>query len=193
VSADEASESTSSTPTRTDPGAVPARVVVGRIGRAHGIRGEIAVDIRTDRPADRLAPGTTLATDPPERGPLTIEASRAHTGGLLLRFAGVADRNQAEALRGTLLLVDTAALPPIAEADEFYDHQLIGLAAVQPDGAAIGTLTDVLHGAGADLLVIRLDAEPRDVLVPFVAAIVGRVDVAAGRIVVDPPPGLLDL
>jgi 16S rRNA processing protein RimM len=167
-------------------------LVVGRIGRAHGVRGEVTVEVRTDDPEARFAVGSALRTDPADRGPLTVVAARPRSGGLIVEFAGVAGRAGADQLRGTLLLVDSADLPPITEPDQYYDHQLVGLTAVRPDGAPIGTVSDVVHAPGGDLLVLRTEAD-RDALVPFVREIVPSVDLPSGRVVVDPPPGLLDL
>jgi len=163
------------------------QLVVGRIGRAHGIRGEVSVEIRTDDPGARFAPGSSLATE--ESGPLTIETVREHSGRLLVRFAGIADRTAAETLRGTLLLVDSADIPPTSDPDEFHDHELIGLSAITADGASLGEIVDVEHH-GQDLLVLRRPTG-EDALVPFVGAIVTAVDVPAGHVVLDPPPGLL--
>jgi 16S rRNA processing protein RimM len=162
-------------------------LVDGRIGRAHGVRGEVSVEIRTDDPGARFAPGSSLATE--NSGPLTIETVRTHAGRLLIRFTGIDDRTAAETLRGTLLLIDSADVPPTSDPEEFHDHELIGLTAVTADGAELGEIVDVEHH-GQDLLVLhRPDAE--DALVPFVSAIVTAVDVPAGRIVLDPPSGLL--
>ncbi|HVF06270.1 MAG TPA: ribosome maturation factor RimM [Frankiaceae bacterium] len=165
-------------------------LVVGRIGRAHGVRGEVSVDVRTDDPDRRYAAGSVLATDPPEQGPLTVERSRPHHGRLLVQFEGVADRNAADALRGVLLVVDRASVGA-ADEGEWWDHDLVGLAAVRADGTPLGTVTDVIHVPGPPLLAIESDGG--EVLVPFVAGIVPEVDVAGGRLVVDPPEGLLDL
>ena len=166
-------------------------LVVGRIGHAHGVKGEVSVEVRTDDPDRRFAAGSTLATDPPERGPLTIVGTRPHHGRLLVRFEGVADRNAAEALRGALLVVDAASAGDTDDG-EWWDHDLIGLAAVLPGGNPLGTVNDVIHVPGPPLLAIVTD-EGRELLVPFVAEIVPEVDVTAGRLVVDPPPGLLEL
>ena len=171
---------------------MPVQLVVGRVGRAHGVRGEVVVDVRTDDPERRFAPGGVLETDPPERGPLTVAGARAHSGRLLVTFAGVADRRAAEGLRGLLLVADSATSPSSDDPDEFWDHQLVGLAATTPAGDPLGAVTEVLHPPGTDLLVIGR-ADGRELLVPFVRAIVFEVDPAAGRLVVDPPPGLLDL
>ncbi|MFC4560273.1 ribosome maturation factor RimM [Nocardiopsis mangrovi] len=167
------------------------RLVVGRIGRAHGVRGDVAVDVRTDDPAERFAAGARLLTDPDAAGPLTIKSVRTHSGRLLVRFASVADRDAAEALRGVTLLVDSADIPPVDDPDEFHDHELIGLRAVTSDGTDIGVVDDILHHA-QDVLVIK-DTEGAEVLVPFVRELVPDVDTGAGRLVVAPPPGLLDL
>ncbi|MGW0521034.1 ribosome maturation factor RimM [Crossiella sp. NPDC003009] len=167
-------------------------VVVGRIARSHGIRGELVVDVHTDEPDDRFAIGTVL-TGKPRQGAsrsLTITAARPHAGRLLVSFEGVADRSAADALRGVLLTVPVSALPEITEEDAFYDHQLEGLAAVDTTGAAIGVVREVLHGPAGELLV--LDADGAELLVPFVRAIVPEVDLQARRVVIDPPEGLFD-
>jgi 16S rRNA processing protein RimM len=165
-------------------------LVVGRIGRPHGIRGEVTVEVRTDDPGSRFAPGAVLATDPEQVGPLTIERVRWHSGRLLLHFTGVDDRDAAERLRGTWMVVDFADIPLSDDPDEFHDQELIGLAVVTVDGTEIGTVTEIRHG-GQDLLVVERSGAD-EALVPFVAAIVPEVDVAAGRLVIDPPPGLLE-
>lgn len=166
------------------------QVIVGRIGRAHGIRGDVVVAVRTDEPADRFAIGARLQTDPASAGPLTVAATREQSGQLIVRFKGIADRTMAEGLRGTWLSVDTAALAPLADPDEFRDHELIGLAVQTVGGDQIGVVADVLH-PGQDLLTVRR-GDGSEVFVPFVKALVPTVDLAAGRLVIDPPPGLLD-
>lgn len=166
------------------------QVVVGRVGRAHGIRGDVAVDVRTDEPDRRFAPGARLPTDPATAGPLTVESVRWHSGRLLVTFAGVVDRTTAEALRGTLLLAEVDPGERPEDPDEFYDHQLVGLSVVTVAGRAVGQVAEVLHLPGQDLLAVR-DEEDREQLVPFVAALVPEVDLDAGRILLDPPPGLL--
>jgi 16S rRNA processing protein RimM len=167
------------------------QLVVGRIGRPHGVRGEVTVEVRTDEPEARFAPGSVLATDPADAGPLTVERARWHRGILLVAFAGVPDRNAAERLRGTLLVIDSADIPPSDDPDEFHDHELLGLAVVTTDGQRVGEVADVLHH-GQDLLVVRRPSG-EEVYVPFVKAIVPEVDPGAGRLVIDPPPGLLEL
>ncbi|MGI8335467.1 ribosome maturation factor RimM [Actinomadura scrupuli] len=165
------------------------QLVVGRVGRPHGLRGEVTVDVRTDDPDDRFAPGTVLATEPAASGPLVVEQARWHSGTLLVRFEGSDDRTTAEELRGTVLVIDSEELPPIDDPEEFRDHELIGLTVVTVEGAEVGVLREVRH-SGQDLLVVdRPSGE--EALVPFVAAIVPEVDVTGGRIVINPPPGLL--
>ena len=169
------------------------QLVVGRIGRPHGIRGDLTVQVHTDDPDSRFAAGSVLATEPAARGPLTVSESRWHSGRLLVRFAGYTDRSSAEDLRGTLLVMDSAEVGAPGDPDEFHDYELIGLDVATVAGKPVGVVADVLH-QGQDLLVIRPDrAGADDVLVPFVAALVPDVDVKAGRLVIDPPPGLLDL
>lgn len=169
-------------------------LVVGRIVKAHGITGEVVVDVRTDDPDVRFAPGTSLRGRPgkggEERG-YTIESVREHGGRLLVRLAGVDDRNAADALRGILFLVDSQELPPIEDPDEYYDHQLEGMRVRTEDGVDIGAVTEVLHTAAGELLAVR--AGDREVLVPFVSAIVTSVSLADQLIEIDPPEGLLEI
>ena len=171
----------------------PEAVAVGRVAKAHGITGELAVDPHTDEPDARFAPDAVVRAklrDGTQR-PLTVASTRQHNDRLLVRFAEVLTRGVAETLRGALLLVDVADLPPTEDPDEFYPHELQGLAAVLADGTAIGTVAEVAHGPGGDLLVLNL-ADQREVLVPFVKAIVPEVDVPGRCVVLDPPEGLLE-
>lgn len=166
-------------------------MVVGRIGRPHGVRGEMTVEVRTDDPELRFAPGTVLLTEPAARGPVTVAGRRWHREVLLLTVDGVESREDAEVLRDTELHVPVADLPELDDPDAWYDHQLVGLAVRLPDGETLGEVTAVRH-EGADLLIVRR-TDGRELLVPFVTAIVPTVDVAGGVVVVDPPEGLLDL
>ena len=171
-------------------------VVVGRIGRPHGVRGLVTVEVRTDDPDLRFAPGTVLITDPPGRGPLTVVDKRWHSGTLLLQLAGptgeiYGDREAADTLRNTVLLVPLESLPEIEDPDSYYDHQLVGLTVRLPDDSVVGEITAVRHEA-QDLLVVRRRDAP-EALIPFVSAIVPTVDVAGGFLIVDPPEGLLEL
>jgi len=169
------------------------QVTVGRIGRAHGVRGAVVVGVRTDEPELRFAPGSRLDTDPVGVGPLTVAGRRWHSGELLVRFAEVSDRTAAAELGGTWLLVDSAVLGAIDDPDEFRDGDLVGLSVRTVDGTAVGTVADVLHH-GQDILVIDpVGARADQILIPFVKAIVPEVDIAGGVLVIDPPEGLLNL
>ncbi len=171
-------------------------LVIGRVARAHGVHGELTVEVRTDEPAERFAVGTVLRARMPrgsETSVYTVAAARSHSGRLLLRLEGVADRAAAEALRGALFVVDSADLPPSDDPDAFYDHELEGLSVTLADGTDIGTVREVLHTAGGELLSIRpVGAERGEHLVPFVAAIVTAVDLDSRTVVIDPPDGLLE-
>jgi 16S rRNA processing protein RimM len=162
--------------------------VVGRIGRPHGLRGEVMVAVHTDFPEQRFALGSQLCSDTGRT--LTVEAVRPHKGALLVRFSEVADREAAAELRGHTLRIDAAELPELDDPDEFYDHQLVGLAAYDEDGTAIGTVAGLLHGGAQDLLRITT-SDGREALVPFVKALVPEVDVAGGRVVIADRPGLV--
>ncbi|WP_329174216.1 ribosome maturation factor RimM [Streptomyces sp. NBC_01477] len=167
------------------------QLVVGRIGRAHGIKGEVSIEVRTDEPELRLAPGAVLATDPAATGPLTIATGRVHSGRLMLRFEGVSDRTGAEALRNTLLIAEVDPAETPEDPEEFYDHQLIDLDVVTVDGREIGRIAEISHLPYQDLLVVRRPDET-EVLIPFVAEFVPEIDLEEQRAVIDPPPGLLD-
>ncbi|GAB2459518.1 ribosome maturation factor RimM [Xylanimonas ulmi] len=163
------------------------QLVVARVGRAHGLRGEVALDLRTDDPDTRLAVGQRLATEPASAGPLTVVTTRVHQGRWLVRFAETADRTAAEALRGVDLVVEAEASD---EQDAWYPHELRGLRAELTDGAVVGEVVALEHLPAHDVLVIKETGGERT-LVPFVTAIVPVVDVAGGRVVLDPPGGLL--
>ena len=166
-------------------------IACGRLGRAHGLRGEVVVDPWTDTPAERFAAGATFHTQPDANGPLTVVTAREGQGRWIVAFDGVNDRTAAEALRGTLLLVRGDERRPIDDPDEFYDTDLVGLTVRDRDGVLVGTVVEVVHGSGGDSLAV--ENGEREHLVPFVAAIVPTVDVAAGVVVIDPPEGLLEL
>jgi 16S rRNA processing protein RimM len=167
-------------------------LLVGRVAKAHGIGGELAVDIHTDAPDERFTPGAVLSARLRDRShrALTVSSVRHHSGRLLVRFDEVPDRTAAETLRGAQLLVDAAELPRSDDPDAFYDHELEGLAAVLTDGTEVGRVTEVARGPGGELLVLDR-GDGTEALVPFVRAIVPEVDVAGGRVVLDPPEGLL--
>lgn len=166
------------------------RVVVGRIGRPHGVRGQVRVEVRTDDVDRRFAVGNRLIAA--SLGPLTVASTRRQGGHLVVGFVGVDDRSAAERLRGRFLEADVAVDEAPGAADEYYDRSLLDLQVVSVrQGEFAGRVKEVLHLPGQDLLVVA-DAAGREVLVPFVAAIVKLVDVKAGRIEVELPPGLVE-
>ncbi|MEZ0353554.1 ribosome maturation factor RimM [Mycobacterium sp. pR1184] len=174
-------------------------LLVGRVVKAHGITGEVVVEVHTDDPADRFAPGITLRAKPSrgsgEERSYVVAGAREHGGRLLVRLAGVDDRDAADALRGSLFVVDSDDLPPIDEPDTYYDHQLEGLRVRTTTGQDLGVVAEVLHTAAGELLAVhRSDgAQTREVLVPFVNAIVTSVSLDDRMVEIDPPEGLLDL
>ncbi|MFI5783646.1 ribosome maturation factor RimM [Nocardia sp. NPDC051570] len=170
-------------------------LIVGRVAKSHGVRGELVVDVRTDEPELRFAPGAVLRGRAPRSTStqqFTVESAREHSGRLLVRLDGIADRGAADALRGTIFLIDTAELPPSRDPDEYYDHELEGLTVRLGDGTVVGEVTEVLHSAAGELLSVRAADNGREILIPFVTAIVPTVSITEGLIVIDPPEGLLD-
>ncbi len=154
---------------------------IGRVGRAHGVRGEVSVTLLTDR-VSRLAPGTELSS---ERGSLRVASARPHQRGWLVRFEGVEDRAAAEALRGTVLLAEAEP----SEAGELWVHEVVGVPVALADGTSIGSVNAVQANPASDLLV--LDGGE---LVPVAFVVDERRD--GGRLVglvVELPEGLLDL
>ncbi|MCM4083292.1 ribosome maturation factor RimM [Paractinoplanes hotanensis] len=185
-------------------------LVVGQIGKPHGIRGEVSVVVRTDEPEDRFVPGSVFVTEVPRdrrvsTGPaavsgvtfevpkqLVLESIRWHQGRGIAVFENIHDRNVAEELRGVFLQVDSDELTPPDDPDEFHDHQLVGLRVESADGTVHGSVERIEHAPSSDLIVLKKTGGGT-ALIPFVSAMVPTVDVAGGRIVVDLPEGLLDL
>lgn len=173
-------------------------LLVARIGKPHGLRGEVTVQTHTDDPEARYVPGTVFATQAqPGTGvprSLTVSTARLHRQIWLLGFAEIPDRTGAESLRGTQLFLDLDSVeePEADEDGSWYEHDLVGLAVHDPAGAVLGEVTGLILGAVQDLLEVRL-TDRREVLVPFVEAIVTKVDIEAGHVVVDAPAGLFDL
>ena len=170
-------------------------LVVGRIGKPHGLRGDVTVDVRTDEPDRRYAEGARLLAQPPrgsafEYTELTVASARWHGSVLLVTFVELPDRNAAESARGVVLRAAVPADETPEEPDAFYEHQLEGLAAYDVDGTRLGEVAGLVHGGAQDLLRVRT-AEGREALVPFVAALVPEVDVAGGRVVIADRPGLV--
>ena len=158
------------------------RLLVGRIGRAHGILGEATIEVRTDEPDRRFAIGASVQTD--SNGELKIISGRVHNGILLLGFEGISDRNGIEKLRNTLLYADVDINEP-NEDDEYHVMQLIGCAAVLKSGEVFGEVTDVINLPGQDLLAIK--TAQGEQLIPFVHQLVPTVDIANKKVVVIPP------
>ncbi len=167
------------------------RVVIARIGAAHGIKGEVRVKAFTGTPADIAAYGPLEA---PDGRRFEVETLRPAAGTspdlLVVRFKGVADRNQAETLNGIELSVSRERLPAAAD-DEFYYADLIGLEARTVGGTVLGAVVGVENYGAGDLLEIA-PSRGQTLLVPFTRAVVPEVDLAGGRVVIDPPEGLLD-
>ena len=178
-------------------GPLTDEVVVGRIGRPHGIRGEVSVELWTDEPERRFADGAVLLARAPAGGPvpshrtLAVAATRWHQGRLLVRFAELVDRTAAEGARGLDLFTRVAPDERPEDPEEFYDHQLIGLSVVTTDGAGVGVVSEVMHSGAQDLLVVRREGR-EDALVPFVSALVPEVDLERRQLVVADRPGLLE-
>ena len=172
-------------------------VVVGRVGKPHGVRGEVTVELRTDEPERRFAAGTALLVRRPGAGPapaydaLTVASTRWHQDRLLVRFEELVDRTTAEGARGLVLATTVDPDERPEDPEEFYDHQLVGLTVVTTDGREVGTVAEVLHSGAQDLLVV--DRDGRDpAMVPFVSALVPEVDLDSGRLLVADRPGLLE-
>ena len=170
-------------------------VVVGRIGKPHGLRGHLTIDVRTDEPDRRFVPGAVLRAESPAGSAsrltaLTVASARWHSSVLLVTFDEVPDRNAAEAARGILLHATLAADEVPEDPDEFYDHQLVDLAAYDVDGTPLGTIAGLVHGSAQDLLRVTTP-DGREALVPFVKALVPEVDLAGRRVVIADRPGLV--
>jgi 16S rRNA processing protein RimM len=171
--------------------------VVGRVVKAHGVTGELVVEVRTDDPDARFAPGTALRAKHSRRGGAergyVVAGAREHGSRLLVRLAGVDDRDSADALRGNVFVVDSEDLPPIDEADTYYDHQLEGLHVRTTAGHELGVIAEVLHTGAGELLAVKRSDDGAELLVPFVSAIVTSVSLQDSIVEIDPPEGLLDL
>jgi 16S rRNA processing protein RimM len=163
-------------------------VVVGVLGRAHGVRGEVAVDLRTDEPDRRFAPGQRLRAEDTSRV-YTVASAREQAGRLLVTFEELTDRAAAEAVRGIRLVADVPSSERPAGTEEFYDRQLVGLRVRTPNGNEVGRVGAVLHLPQQDVLEIETPAGAR--LVPFVQALVPVVDLERGSLTVADINGLL--
>ena len=165
------------------------QLVVGRIGRAHGVRGEVTVEVRTDDPASRFHVGALLQTEPAKFGPLKIVSARDNNGTLLLAFEGRESRNAIEELRNVLLLADVSIMVPDTDSNEFHATQIIGCQVFNEDGKELGVVVDVLQLPAQDTLVV--DYNGRELLIPFVTKHVPKVDIAKKLITASNLEGLL--
>ncbi|MGH9269501.1 MAG: ribosome maturation factor RimM, partial [Acidimicrobiales bacterium] len=165
-----------------------ALILVGEILRAHGMRGEVAVRVLSENPRRFQAGARLLVGDGEEATAKRVAEARAGSSGMIVRFEGDSDRNEAERLRGALLFVPASELPELDE-DSFWPHELVGLAVFGPAGEPIGTLREVVAREGQDLWEIETPAGP--VLLPAARELVRSVDTSAGTVVIDPPEGLL--
>lgn len=187
-------------------------VLAGIVGAARGLKGEVFVEIRTDRADEVFEVGSRLLVEQPESGPgaapggkstgaprgasaarpaipsqLTVERASVHGGRWALTFEQVQTREEAEALRGAHLMTEAQE-----EDDAWYPNQLEGLVAVDREGNRIGTVAGIAQGAAHDLLLVRVDADGHEAMVPFVYEIVPEVSVEEGRVVINGPEGLFD-
>ncbi|MFM1778853.1 MAG: putative rRNA-processing protein RimM [Actinomycetota bacterium] len=165
------------------------QLVIGRIGRAHGVRGDLFVEPMTDEPDHRYADGTVLMTSSDTT--LTVATSKWHSGRFVVHFAGFDDRNSAETLRGLTLSIEVDPSQSPQDPDEYYDHQLVGLNVVLADGTHVGTIGEVIHLPSQDLLTVLREGES-EALIPFVTEFVPDINLATKTVVITPPPGLLN-
>ena len=163
---------------------------VARIGKPHGIRGEVTVQVLTDAPGDRFVPGTEFVVEPASAGPLTLRSARWNKEILLLGFDEVADRNRAETLRGDKLFIETEELDEDDE-EGWYEHELVGLDA-RVGSQAVGKITALNTMPVQDLLVVET-TEGKEILIPFVEQIVPEVNVEEGYVLLTPPAGLFEV
>jgi 16S rRNA processing protein RimM len=164
-------------------------LVIGRIGRAHGVRGDLFVEPLTDEPDVRFADGNVLVAS--AGNPLTVASTKWHSGKFVVHFVGVDDRTDAEALKAIELSIEVDPNQLPEDPDEFYDHQLVGLSVRLLDDSEIGNIKEVIHLPSQDLLAVTL-LDGREILIPFVTEIVPTVDVPGGFIAIDPPLGLIN-
>lgn len=180
---------------RATPPAGRTQLRVGRLVKAHGLKGALKLELYTDDPDGRFVPGAVFTLQVPESSPwhgkpLTVREFKWMNSHPVAFFEGVDDRTAAEELVRAILWIDEDAAAAPAEDDAWYDHQLVGLDVVR-DGVSVGRVARVDHMPAQDLLVVRVDGD-REVLVPFVKAIVPEVDIAEGRVTVTPPVGLFE-
>ncbi|HEV7146298.1 MAG TPA: ribosome maturation factor RimM [Pedococcus sp.] len=172
------------------------QLLVARIGKPHGLHGEVTVQLHTDDPERRFVVGAVLTTQAAAGSGvprvLIVHSTRVHQGVWLLGFEGIPDRTGAESLRGTRLLADVTSDEPAEDEDAWYEDDLVGLTVTTRDGTVVGEVGGLESRPVQDLLVVRL-TRGGEALVPFVEQIVPVVDLEGRRVVIDPPAGLLEL
>jgi 16S rRNA processing protein RimM len=178
------------------PGAARTQLRVGRLVKAHGLKGALKVELYTDDPDRRFVPGAAFTLQVPEASPwhgrsVTVREFRWMNSHPVIFLEEIEDRDAAESIVRAILWIEEDATAT-AEDDAWYDHQLVGLDVVR-DGVSVGRVVRVEHLPAQDLLIVKpAEGGDREVLVPFVKAIVPEVDVAGGRVIVTPPPGLFE-
>lgn len=164
---------------------------VARIGKPHGIRGEVTVQVLTDAPGDRFVPGTQFIVEPASAGPLTVISARWNKDILLLGFDEIETRNEAEGLRGAKLFIETEDIGADDDDEGWYEHELVGLD-VRVGGDVVGKVS-ALHTLPVQDLLVVTTTEGAEVLIPFVEQIVPEVNVGEKYVVVTPPAGLFEV
>ncbi|WP_311213397.1 MULTISPECIES: ribosome maturation factor RimM [unclassified Arthrobacter] len=164
---------------------------VARIGKPHGIRGEVTVQVLTDAPSERFVAGTEFIVEPAAAGPLTIRSARWNKDILLLGFDEIADRNEAEVIRGAKLFIETEELDDEDDDEGWYEHELVGLEA-RVGSQVVGKVAALNTMPVQDLLMVKTD-DGKEILVPFVEEIVPEVNVEDGYILITPPAGLFEV
>jgi 16S rRNA processing protein RimM len=163
------------------------KLTVARIGRAHGLKGEVTVELHTDIPEERLVAGASFDTEPAAAGPLTVIKTRTQGGRWYVVFEQLTTRELADAARGAELTIEGEKSD---EEDAWFVHELVGLVVVKPDGTEVGKVVDLQSMPAQDLLIVKQPGGER-AMIPFVEEFVPRVDIEGGRVVVTPPYGLL--
>lgn len=166
-------------------------VLVGRVVKPHGLRGEVLIRALTENP-DRFAAGAELMLGPDldSAEPVTVEASRNHKGALLVWFEGVGSIEEAESLRDWLIFIDSSELGELDDEDAFWEHEMVGLQVVDAAGRPLGTVAEVFTRPAQDLWSI--DTPSGEVLFPAAKQLVVSVDLESGKVVLDPPEGLFE-
>lgn len=163
------------------------KLTVARIGRAHGLKGEVTVELHTDIPEERLTAGALFETEPASAGPLTVVKTRTQSGRWYVVFEEITTRELADAARGAELVIEGEKSD---EDGAWFVHELVGLSAVKPDGTEVGKVVDLQSMPAHDLLIVK-QASGERAMIPFAQDFVPEVDIDGGRVVVTPPYGLL--